>query len=356
MERLSLLYRHISPLVLYEREGQSVSIKLNRPRSQNSINYDMFISITNILSENSGKNFIFGSTRESFFSAGEDFNPNSESRLRIPEIYRAEIMMMYIISREKHTLSIMQGIISGAGCALATACKFRISTESTSFSTTENSLGLVPDSGMGYFFSHMPNKALGLYLMLTGDNLNGPDCYWAKVSTHYIPNMMIKLVTQDIILKNDLEGCLKKYSVVPEKSQCKVLKNIYEINEIFGSIDSVQELLQKIENAKSEFGDMVLNMLRKLCPLSVYVSLMVFKFCASRDYKASLEKDFGVMMQMIMRRSYNYSKAIEEKYINKKAGRVLWYPSTLEEVTQEMVGTILKNPEGPHLTLPSLSY
>ncbi|OMJ78464.1 hypothetical protein SteCoe_21703 [Stentor coeruleus] len=356
MERLSLLYRHISPLVSFERENQSVVIKLNRPRSQNAINYDMFISMTNILSENSGKIIIFGSTSENFFSAGEDFNPSSESRLRIPEIYRTEIMMMHIINHEKLTLSIMQGITSGAGCALATACKFRISTESTSFSTTENSLGLVPDSGMGYFYSHMPNKALGLYLMLTGDNLNGPDCYWAKISTHYISNMMIKQVIQEIILKNDLEGCLKKYSMVPEKSQCKVLKNVEEINEIFGLVENIEELLQRLKNVKSEFGSMVLNRIRKLCPLSVYVSLRVFKFCASREYKVCLEKDFGIMMQMVMRRSYNYSTAIKEKFIDKNAGRVLWYPSTLEEVTQEMIETILKNPEGPHLTLPSLSY
>jgi hypothetical protein len=202
----------------------------------------------------------------------------------------------------------------------------------------------------------MPNKALGLYLMLTGDNLNGPDCYWAKVSTHYIPNTIINQVTQDIILQNDLEKCLKKYSIIPEKSQCKVLKNIEEINKFFSSVDSIQGLLQRLENEKSEFGGMVLNMLKELCPLSIHVSLRVFNFCANKEYKVCLEKDFGVMMQMIMRRSYNYSKAIEEKYLDKNARKVLWYPSALEEVTEEMVETILKNPEGPHLTLPSLSY
>ena len=199
MERLRVLYNQISPLTQVNKSQNVISVKINRPKALNALNYEILSSITNIITENPSKSYIFSSSLPKSYCAGGDVNATVENDLMVPEFYRTEISTFYHVSRLKDSVAIMQGYSIGAGNGLAMACKFRVATNSTRFSMPENTIGLVPDTGASYFLTHLPNKAIGMYLMVTGKTLTGNDCYWAKLITHFVPEDRIVKLYNEIL-------------------------------------------------------------------------------------------------------------------------------------------------------------
>ena len=351
MERLRILYRQISPLITTEASESTLSIRINRPKALNALNYEILTSMTNLILENPSKTIMFSSTLPKSFCAGGDVNATIENDLMVVEFYRTEITTFYLVSKLKSTVAIMQGFSIGAGNGLAMACKYRVGTNSTRFSMPENTIGLVPDTGASYFLSHLPNKAIGMYLMITGKTLTGNDCYWAKIITHYITDEKIPAFYADVLKTGNIEQCLEKYSSEPHPNESQMLQNLAEIEEIFTGIDCIESLLQKLSAKTTPFAQDTFKTICLLCPLSVKVAIKSFQLGMNKNYYQCLEQDYGIEIQMCFRRSYNYTTAITQKFIKKIKGDVPWYPSSLNQVTNEMVDAIINNPEGPKLSL-----
>lgn len=353
MERLRVLYNHISPLVLFEKSPTSISIKINRPKALNAFNYEILTSITNLVQENKELVMIFSSTLGKSFCAGGDVNATVENDLIVTEFYRTELLTFFYISQVKKTIALLQGFTIGAGNGLAMACKFRVCTPSTKFSMPENTIGLVPDTGASYFLSHLKSRAVGLYLMVTGKTLNGVDCYWAKIGTHFVPDEKVKELHEEILRTGDIEASLNKVAVEPNPGESELLRNFVEIEEVFGNATSVNEILQRLDSKNTEFSKATFKTICLLCPLSVKVSIKSFCLGEKKSYKECLEQDYNIEVQMCFRRSYNYTTAITKRFIKKEKGDIPWYPATISQVTEEMVDTIISNPEGPRLLVPS---
>ena len=352
MERLRVLYSHISPLVLYERSPSTLSIKINRPKALNAFNYEILTSITNLVQENKSLTLIFSSTLAKSFCAGGDVNATVENDLIVTEFYRTELLTFFYISQVASTLVLMQGFSIGAGNGLAMACKYRVSTQTTKFSMPENTIGLVPDTGASYFLSHLPNRAIGLYLMVTGKTLSGVDCYWAKITTHYVSDDKVKELHDEVLKTGNIKAALERYSQEPSPADSELLRNLPEIEDTFGNSKTVEEILAKLDSKNSDWAKTTFKTICQLCPLSVKVSVKSFCLGEKKSYKECLEQDYGIEVQMCFRRSYNYTTAITKRFIKKEKGEIPWYPSSLNQVTDEMVDTIISNPEGPRLVVP----
>ena len=50
----------------------------------------------------------------------------------------------------------------------------------------ETGIGLFPDVGGGWYLSRLPGR-IGQFLATTGARLDGAECVWAGISTHYLP-------------------------------------------------------------------------------------------------------------------------------------------------------------------------
>lgn len=351
MERLSVLYRQISPLILCEHSEKTVAIKINRPKALNAFNYEILTSITILLQQNPQKTIIFSSTLPKSYCAGGDVSATVENDLMVPEFYRTELTTFYIASKIPRTIVIMQGFAIGAGNGLAMACKYRVSTNTTKFSMPENSIGLAPDTGASYFLTHLPNKAIGLYLMLTGATLSGNDCYWARITTHYVADDKIQALKDEIMKTGDIKASLDMFATVPHNNESKLLRNLPEIEEIFAPANSLETILQRLASKDTEFSKKVMEQICKNCPLSVKVSFKSFLLGLNKNYKQCMEQDYNIEVQLCFRRSYNYTTAITKRFIKKEKGEISWYPSALTQVTDEMVDVIIENPEGPKLVL-----
>ena len=74
----------------------------------------------------------------------------------------------------------------GGGVGISQPANFRVATENTRFAMPETGIGLFPDVGGGWYLSRLAGR-LGQFLALTGARLDGAECLWAGLATHYLP-------------------------------------------------------------------------------------------------------------------------------------------------------------------------
>ncbi|WP_115719080.1 enoyl-CoA hydratase/isomerase family protein [Gallaecimonas mangrovi] len=77
------------------------------------------------------------------------------------------------------------GIIMGGGLGLMSGASHRVVTETARIAMPEITIGLYPDVGGSFFLSRMPGKA-GLFLGLTGANINAADALYVGLADHFI--------------------------------------------------------------------------------------------------------------------------------------------------------------------------
>ncbi|WP_417355250.1 enoyl-CoA hydratase/isomerase family protein [Gallaecimonas pentaromativorans] len=78
------------------------------------------------------------------------------------------------------------GIIMGGGLGLMSGASHRVVTQTARIAMPEITIGLYPDVGGSYFLSRMPGKS-GLFLGLTGANINAADALYVDLADHFIP-------------------------------------------------------------------------------------------------------------------------------------------------------------------------
>ena len=74
----------------------------------------------------------------------------------------------------------------GGGVGISQPAQFRVATENTRFAMPETGIGLFPDVGGGWYLSRLPGR-MGQFLALTGARLDGAECLWTGLATHYLP-------------------------------------------------------------------------------------------------------------------------------------------------------------------------
>ena len=355
MERLEIISHHIAPLIVTESSQYAISIKLNRPRSLNAFSSALINSLYNTLSNLQANLLLFSSTSPSHFCAGGDIKERALGGLRSIRHYALMVSNFYQISLFPSSVSLIQGLSIGAGCGLAMACRYRVGTDSTRFIMPESTIGLVPDCGASYFFTRLPNKALGLYLMITGKKITGNDCYWAQITTHYVTDDKIQQLYQDILRTGDVEGALEQYATQPNPEESEIVKNIREIEEVFTGVKSIEMIIDRLSAKKSKFAQQTLKRISVLCPLSVKIALKRFLNGTDKSYKECLEQDIAITVQLGFRKSQNY-KSAQDKFMKKSSEPISWDPATLAEVTDYQVDSIISNLEGPNPLLPVIPH
>ncbi len=85
----------------------------------------------------------------------------------------------------KPTVAFMDGITMGGGVGISLPCEFRVATENTRFAMPETGIGLFPDVGGGWYLSRLPGR-VGQFMALTGARLDGAECVYLGLATHYV--------------------------------------------------------------------------------------------------------------------------------------------------------------------------
>ena len=262
------------------RHGAAGHISLARPKAINALNLPMVAAITEALlgwrDDPSVEAVILDHAEGRGFCAGGDVAAVRRSVLQDGgavgrAFFHAEYRLNHLLfTYPKPVIALMDGVTMGGGVGLAMPARYRVATGNTMFAMPEGAIGLFPDVGAGWYLSRLPGR-LGPFLPLTGARLDGAECLWAGLATHYIPSDLLAEVKARIATDPaNAAAILDGWSVEPPEA--RIARNAGSIDRLFAS-DRLEDILAALADDPSEWAAAELNTLRSKSPLTLKVAL-----------------------------------------------------------------------------------
>ncbi|MDQ3482107.1 MAG: enoyl-CoA hydratase/isomerase family protein, partial [Pseudomonadota bacterium] len=162
------------------------------------------------------------------------------------QFFFAEYRLNHLLfTYDKPTVALLDGITMGGGVGISLPCTYRVATENTRLAMPETSIGLFPDVGGGWYLPRLPGR-IGQYMALTGARLDGGDCAYFGLATHFVATSGIEELVDRIHKAPDrVKGTLG--AAVDGTPESRVSENVPAINRLFAS-DVLEEVLDALES------------------------------------------------------------------------------------------------------------
>lgn len=336
---------HSQAEVLTSRQGALACLTLNRPRALNALTCGMCETMAAALvtwrSDPAVQAVIIDHAGERGFCAGGDVLSVRRSVLEDGgAAARAFFMAEYRLNHLLHTypkpvITMMDGVTMGGGVGIALPATLRVATENTLLAMPEGAIGLFPDVGAGLYLSRLPGQ-LGKFLALTGARLDGAECLWAGLATHYLEaddlaeaKAMIAaepLAAADIL--DDLAAPLPS---------ARLERNAGRIARLFAP-DTLEGIVAALRADGSDWAGKELKAVTIRCPTSAKVALRQLALApAMPDFGAEMELEYALAAHMIMRP--DFAEGVRAVLVDKD-NKPRWQPARAEDVTEAMVDAV----------------
>ncbi|CAE6022016.1 unnamed protein product [Arabidopsis arenosa] len=358
--------------VLVEEKSSVRILTFNRPKKLNALSFNMISRLLQLYlayEEDPSVKLVILKGQGRAFCAGGDIPPIVRDILqgkwrRGADYFNVGYTAHYVSATyRKVQVSILNGIVMGAGAGLSTHGRFRIATENTVFAMPETALGHFPDVGASYFLSRLPGF-FGEYVGLTGARLDGPDMLACGLATHFVPSTRLTALEADLckVGSSDqtfVSTILDAYAEYPHLRQKSAyhrqdlnlfpLSRLDVIDRCF-SKRKVEEIISALEREVTQEPDdwilATIQALEKASPSCLKITLRSIREgrfqgvgqCFIREYrmvchvmKGDLSKDFMEGCRAIL----------IDKDRNPK-----WEPRRLEDVKDSMVDQYFERVEG----------
>lgn len=184
-------------LVLEERDGAVLTLRLNRPERLNALNVELGRALVDALRRAASD----GSTRVIIltgagrgFCAGGDLAVLRDARSRnagheLEGLLRAgKEIAMAIRTMPQPVIAAVNGPAAGAGMNLALACDLRIASEQATFGETFTRVGLFPDFGGTYFLPKIVGAAKAAELFYTAEMISAAEAERLGIVNRVVPH------------------------------------------------------------------------------------------------------------------------------------------------------------------------
>jgi enoyl-CoA hydratase len=235
----------------------------------------------------------------------------------------------------KPTVAIMDGITMGGGVGISLPCDFRIATENTRLAMPETGIGLFPDVGGGWYLPRLPGR-VGEFIALTGARLDGAECHYLGLATHYVEqSSLADMVDRIATTPQRVQGPIGAFAASPPEA--RIEQSLPQITRFFAS-DRLEEILATLEADESEWAQTELGTLRTKSPLSCKVSLRLMAEGARRtSFTDEMRSEYALAGRLV--RTHDFREGVRALLID-KTGDPQWDPATPEEVTDEMLDVL----------------
>jgi len=330
--------------LLTRREGVAGIISLNRPKAIHALTLGMCQAMTAALSawENDdevGLVMIEHAEGRGFCSGG-DINLLRQSALEDGGIsgrrffYDEYRLNNQLATYSKPVVSFMDGITMGGGVGISQPARFRVATENTRFAMPETGIGLFPDVGGGWFLSRLEGR-IGQFLALTGARLDGSECLWTGLATHYLPASELPEAKRRIAAGHEIEGVLAALAVTPPEP--KIAANEAAIRKHF-SFDTLEEILASLDADDSEWAAKEYATLRSKSPQACKVSLRQLAESAKLGtFAQNMAMEYRIGSRVLV--LPDFAEGVRAVIVDKDQSPK-WKPETPEGVTEDMLDAI----------------
>ena len=341
--------------VLIRRAGAVGHISLNRPRALHALTQAMCEAICAALLEwrddQDIEALILDHAEGRGFCAGGDVTMVRRSALDDSgavgrAFFHAEYRMNHLLfTYPKPVIAVMDGVTMGGGVGLALPCRYRLATENTLFAMPEGAIGLFPDVGAGWYLPRLPGR-IGQFLALTGARLDGPECLWAGLATHYLPSEHLPALKERLLeAPSDIDEAIRELAS-SGPPPARLMGNAERIARLFAS-DTLDGVIAALSADPSEWAAKELKAVTAKCPTTAKVALR--QFAGTRDdFAAEMALEYRLACRMMMRP--DFAEGVRAVLVDKD-NAPNWQPARPQDVTEVMLDAIFAPlPEGQEWT------
>ena len=330
--------------VLIRREGSAAFLSLNRPQAIHALTQGMDHAMTEallgwkddpavasvIIDHAVGRGFCAGG--DIAFLRGSALNDGGVSGRRF--FYEEYQLNHLLMTYPKPVVAFMDGITMGGGVGISQPARFRVATENTRFAMPETGIGLFPDVGGGWHLSRLKGR-IGPFLALTGARLDGAECLWAGLATHYLPSAALAEAKARIAQAEEPGSVLAALSVTP--SEARIAANAALIAKHFAS-DRYEDILASLAADGGDWAAKELATLHAKSPQTCKVALrQLHDSLNCADFAANMVMEYRIASRVLTRPDFaeGVRAVIVDKTMDPK-----WDPATPEGVTDELIESI----------------
>jgi enoyl-CoA hydratase len=327
--------------VLISQENGVGRLRLNRPKAIHALTTEMCDSMSAALlrwrTDSNIQCVLIDHAEGRGFCAGGDVVMLAKSGAgdtrKARDFFFAEYRLNHLLfSYDKPTLAVMDGITMGGGVGISLPCTYRIATENTRFAMPETSIGLFPDVGGGWYLPRLPG-CVGKFMALTGARLDGAECQYLGLATHYMPQASLEELIERIHKAPDrLQGTLGAASETPQEP--KISGNLAAINRLFAS-DKLEEIAAALDKEDTPWAEKERITLGTKSPLSCKVSLRLLAEGANRaSFAEEMRAEYALACHVV--KTHDFHEGVTAVLIEKH-NNPQWDPAMPQGVTDEML-------------------
>jgi len=350
--------------VLAQVQGQVGLITLNRAKALNALSLDMVRSISHVLlawqndsrvhavaMRGMGREGAFGA-----FCAGGDIRFFHAAALsgdpRLEDFFTEEYRLNHLIHcYTKPCWVFMDGVVMGGGMGLAQGAGLRIATERTKMAMPETLIGLFPDVGGGYFLSRCQG-ALGEYLGLTGQMLNGAEAVFAGLADVLVESASLNALWAQLPKFDWAQAdTLKQFTSSFEDATLAAQQTTPSwwtdsLNQAFSAPD-LQSIFKSLEASRDKHA---LDALHKRSPLMLAVTLEHVRLARHMNLSDELRMERDMVRHSFhpihLQRTAAQSDTVEgiRALALDKDHSPHWSPAHIDDVSPEMVTPFFTSP------------
>ena len=330
--------------IIIRRDGVAGILSLNRPRAIHALTTQMDHAMATALlawrDDPAVQVVLIDHAEGRGFCAGGDINLVRQSALTDGGVsgrrffYEEYQLNHLLFTYAKPVVSFMDGITMGGGVGIAQPARFRVATENTRLAMPETGIGLFPDVGGGWYLSRLPGR-IGQFLALTGARIDGADCLWVGLATHYLPHEQLPEAKTQIAQGHDIAGVLAALSVSPPPA--KLASHDKAIARHFAS-DRLEDILASLAADDSEWAARELATLRTKSPQTLKVALHQLALATKLpDFAANMALEYRIAARVLL--LPDFAEGVRAVIVDKD-NAPQWNPAAPEGVTDEMIAAI----------------
>lgn len=330
--------------VIVRRDGVAGVLSLNRPQAIHALTHGMCQAMIAALlawrddpevgvvmiDHGEGRGFCAGGDITLLRrSARED--GGAAARAFFADEYRLNDLLF---SYPKPVVAFMDGITMGGGVGISQPARFRVATANTRLAMPETGIGLFPDVGGGWYLSRLPDR-LGQFLALTGARLDGGECLWLGLATHFLQADMLPQAKARLAHGHAPEPVLAALAEHPPEA--RIARNAARIAHHFAA-DRLEDILSSLERDDSEWAAKECATLRAKSPTSCKVALrQLAQSAVLADFAANMALEYRIAARIVM--LPDFAEGVRAVILDKdNAPR--WNPATPAAVTEKQIAAI----------------
>jgi len=329
--------------ILIEKRGRCGLVTQNRPKALNALTYDMIAQMEERYIDWAGDADVYGVVLQSApgpaFCSGGDLKALYEWRqagktATILDKYASEYQHNWTLDRfTKPHVSLMNGVVFGGGVGISLYGTHKVAGENYRFAMPEVAIGFFPDVGASYFLPRMPGQ-IGLYLALTGDQIDRADAYALELLTHCIDADEFDAIRTAMCEADPIDPVLDGRHVDPGPSALLQMRQAIDRHFSAGSVEEILASLESATGPQAEWARETAQKIRQHSPLSLKVAYRQVRRNGSPSLEDALELEGRIARHFLI--GEELYEGIRARLIDKDKSPK-WPSASLEDVSEETV-------------------